>query len=283
MAIQYPEITTFERSGRLEWTHRDTRLYALSVGLGRDPADLPELQFILAGSKAVLPSFLATLARRIMLTPQELGIDPTQSLHMRESAIWHRPVDPEGTMEGLCRVSRVYDKGLNKAAIIEITIELCPSTGAAPVATLVRSIHVRGGGGFGGETELKLQQRHVGRIYQYTEILETEPGQALLHSLCGDDNLIHTDFQTARAAGFERPILQGLCTFGIICAAIVKTRLGGNPIRLRSQTADFSAVTYPGETLALEYDMDGDEIDFQLRALDRDVVVVRNGKAVLGS
>jgi acyl dehydratase len=110
----------------------------------------------------------------------------------------------------------------------------------------------------------------------------TRPEQALLYRLSGDYNPLHADPAAARAAGFERPILHGLCSYGICCRAVLKAYADYDPARIRAHDARFTAPVWPGETLAVELWRDGDTVSFQARASERDVLVVRHGRSLLG-
>ena len=75
------------------------------------------------------------------------------------------------------------------------------------------------------------------------------PQQALLYRLCGDRNPLHSDPEFAAAAGFPRPILHGLCTYGMTCKALVNTLPDDYVAAVASYGARFTGVAYPGETL----------------------------------
>jgi acyl dehydratase len=111
--------------------------------------------------------------------------------------------------------------------------------------------------------------------------LKTYPNSALIYRLSGDLNPLHADPKAAAAGGFARPILHGLCTFGVAGFALVKACCAGDPARLKSMAVRFSAPVYPGETVRTEMWRNGDRVSFRARVLERDVVVLNNGLATV--
>ena len=102
---------------------------------------------------------------------------------------------------------------------------------------------------------------------------------ALIYRLCGDLNPLHADPERARSAGFERPILHGLGTFGVAGHAILKTCCAYDVAKFKSIEARFSQPVFPGDTIRTEIWRDGAAISFRVRALERDVIVLTNGRA----
>jgi acyl dehydratase len=105
------------------------------------------------------------------------------------------------------------------------------------------------------------------------------PQAALIYRLSGDPNPLHADPEVAKAAGFHAPILHGLCTLGVAGHAILKTCCGYDAKRFKSMKLRFSSPVFPGETIRTEMWIDGEDVSFRARVLERDVVVLNNGHA----
>ncbi|MEU1825334.1 MaoC/PaaZ C-terminal domain-containing protein [Streptomyces abikoensis] len=248
--------TAAPRTASLAWDHKDVLLYHLGIGAGSHQGgrslatDPGELRYTLESRLHVLPSF-ATVAgggRAVAgaLTMPGIDIDLAAVLHGGQTVTLHRPLPIRATgVTQTSRVAAVYDKG--KAAVIVLRSDTEDDDG--PLWTGVSEIFVKGEGGFGGERGT-------------TERLpapDTEPGltvdrhvredQALLYRLSGDWNPLHADPEFARLAGFDKPILHGLCSYGVVLKAVVDTVLSGDVARVRSYATRFAGVVYPGETL----------------------------------
>jgi acyl dehydratase len=124
---------------------------------------------------------------------------------------------------------------------------------SAPDGTLLwtqrRSIFARGEGGFGGDRGASTSTAAPDRAPDLELDIPVLPQQALLYRLCGDRNPLHSDPEFAAAAGFPRPILHGLCTYGMTCKALVDALLDADVAAVGSYGARFTGVAYPGETL----------------------------------
>jgi acyl dehydratase len=112
--------------------------------------------------------------------------------------------------------------------------------------------------------------------------IATRPNQALIYRLSGDRNPLHSDPDFAAKAGFERPILHGLCTYGICCRAVLQSYADFDPAAIRRFAARFSSPTFPGDTLSVAFWRMGDELFFEARVNERGVTVIKNGRALLG-
>jgi acyl dehydratase len=155
-------------------------------------------------------------------------------------------------------------------------------TGAL-LAMLTSTTVMRGNGGYGGPSTAtpephKLPERAPDLVLD----LKTLPQAALIYRLSGDYNPLHADPAIAKAAGFERPILHGLCTFGVAGRAILRACCDNDPTWLKEIHLRFSAPVYSGETISTEMWRDGNVISFRARVLPRNVVVLNNGRAVVG-
>jgi acyl dehydratase len=233
------------------WTSSDIQLYHLGLGAGSDPLDPHELRYLTDGTPQVLPTF-GNVAQSFHMTKpptvQFPGIDIELSkvLHASEAVIAPGPIPASGTGTAVTRFTDIWDKG--KAAVI-----WSETTVTAPDGSLLwtqkRSIFARGEGGFGGERGPSTSSDAPEREPDLVLEIPTLPQQALLYRLCGDRNPLHSDPEFASAAGFPKPILHGLCTYGMTCKALVDALLDGDVAQVGSYGARFAGVVFPGETL----------------------------------
>ncbi|MFF0158095.1 MaoC/PaaZ C-terminal domain-containing protein [Streptomyces sp. NPDC005263] len=240
------------RSGELSWTAKDVQLYHLGVGAGVPATDPDELRYTLESRLHVLPSF-ATVAGAGSpgvisgLSMPGIDVDLAKVLHGGQSLTLHRPLPVEGRATATARIAAVYDKG--KAAVLVARTEVADADG--PLWTNDAQIFVRGEGGWGGDRGPSTRSDPpVGEPDRVVERPVRED-QALLYRLSGDFNPLHADPEFAKVAGFDRPILHGLCTYGITLKAVVDTLLGGDVARVRAYGTRFAGVVYPGETLRI--------------------------------
>ncbi|MDC2953049.1 MaoC/PaaZ C-terminal domain-containing protein [Streptomyces gilvifuscus] len=240
------------RSGEITWDHKDVQLYHLGIGAGIPATDPDELRYTLESRLHVLPSF-ATVAGAGSpgvisgLSMPGVDVDLAKVLHGGQSLTIHRPLPARGAATATGRIAAVYDKG--KAAVLVMRTEVADADG--PLWTNDAQIFVRGEGGWGGDrgpsTRLEPPAGDPDRIVDR----HIREDQALLYRLCGDYNPLHADPEFAKRAGFDRPILHGLCTYGMTLKAVVDTLLGGDVGRVRSYSTRFAGVVYPGETLRM--------------------------------
>ncbi|MFF3558343.1 MaoC/PaaZ C-terminal domain-containing protein [Streptomyces tsukubensis] len=259
------------RTADISWDHRDVQLYHLGLGAGIPATDPGELRYTLESRLHVLPTF-ATVAGRGKgiaggLTGPGLDIDLTAVLHGGQTVRLHRPVPPVGTAVSSSRVAAVHDKG--KAAVIVLRTETSDAEG--PLWTNDAQIFVRGEGGFGGERGPSARTELPGRDPDKTVERHIREDQALLYRLSGDLNPLHADPEFAALAGFDRPILHGLCTYGMTLKAVVDTLLGGEPARVTSYTTRFAGAVLPGETLRIRMWAEDDRrVRVAVGAVERD-------------
>ena len=210
------------------------------------------------------------------------GVNFARVVHGEQFLTLHKTLPPEGEAVASTRVSAVYDKGADKGAVLMLETTLTEPSGA-PLATLTASIFARGDGGFGGPVEGEAALHAVPeRAPDLTLDLPTRPAQALLYRLLGDRNPLHADPAFAKLVGFPRPILHGLCTYGMTCRAVMQAYTDFDPAPIKSHQARFSAPVFPGETVSVDLWRDGEVVSFQARVAAREAVVIKNGKAVLG-
>jgi acyl dehydratase len=242
-----------------EWTTSDVLLYHLALGAGNPPADPRELRYTYERDPQVLPTFGVVASDFHRSDPPSVSfpgvdIDLAKVLHAGQRIDLHRPIPPEGKASSRTRIADVYDKG--KAAVILQETVITDAEG--PLCTLRSSIFARGEGGFGGERGPSDRVAVPDRDPDLVVDRPTLPQQALLYRLCGDRNPLHADPEFAEAAGFSAPILHGLCTYGVVCKAVVDAVLDGDATKVASYAVRFSGVVFPGETLRVRVWKEGD-------------------------
>ncbi|MGV0781911.1 MaoC family dehydratase [Mycolicibacterium peregrinum] len=261
------------------WTSSDIQLYHLGLGAGADPMDARELRYLVDDTPQVLPTFGNVAASFHMTEAPKVqfpGIDIELSkvLHASEAVSVPGPIPTSGTAKSVQRFTEIWDKG--KAAVIVSESTVTDESGKV-LWTTKRSIFARGEGGFGGERGPATSAELPDRAPDIEISLPTLPQQALLYRLCGDRNPLHSDPAFAAAAGFERPILHGLCTYGIGCKAIVDNLLDGDVSQVASYGARFAGVVIPGETLQANIWKEDGKFIGVLTAPSRDNAVVLSG------
>lgn len=264
-----------------EYTARDTILYALGIGLGTDPLDATELDYLYEARLRALPTMPVAMAFR-SLREMNLGIDYARLVHGEQRLTIHRPLPVEGRVIGRSRVVDVIDRGADKGALVLIDREMVDANSGELLATVGMTAFCRGDGGFGGPSRPTPPVHAIPERAADTVVeLATSPRAALIYRLSGDLNPLHADPEAARAVGFERPILHGLATFGIAGWALVKGLLDGDAGRLRSLEGRFSAPVLPGDTLRVELWRDDGAISLRASAVERGKLVFNNGKATI--
>lgn len=234
---------------RVSWTTRDAQLYALGVGYGQDDP-LSQLDYTAGDNPRVLPTFAVNLLQFHGPHVDFGDIAPSARLHAEQSSIVWSPLPSNGSLDVRRRVTGIYDKGTAALVTIESTAT-DPATGLE-VARSVSTSFVRGEGGFGGASHRSAPSPIPDRPPDRTAVASTRSDQALLYRLSGDYNSLHYDPEVAARAGFARPILQGLCTYGIACRVLVEEMCGGNSDRFAGISGRFSKAVLPGCSLTLE-------------------------------
>lgn len=292
MGIDYAKLKAWP-FGAVEQTYayKDSMLYALSLGLGADPLDAGQLRFVFEADLLALPTQAVVLGHPgFWAKHPDSGIDWVRLLHGEQGLRIHKPLPPRGTVIGHSAVTRIVDKGPGKGALVLTERLLTDKASGDLLATIEQLTFCRGDGGYsmpdaghpegqpsdppppsppavpGGEPDIVCD-------------LGTRPEAALIYRLSADLNPLHADPQVAAAAGFPRPILHGLATYGVAGHAILKCCCDYRPERLAALNARFTAPVFPGETLRTEiWRRDGHAL-FRTRVLERDTVVLNNGYA----
>jgi acyl dehydratase len=262
---------------------KDCILYALGLGLGQNPTDANELQFVYEKNLKALPTWpLKQGYAPYWLRDGDYGLTFSHAVHGEQGIVLHAPVMTEGQVIGQERVVDVVDKGEGKGALIYSERTITEKASGRLLATLMQTTFCRADGGFGGPRERKdARPRHLipERAPDIVCDLPTRPEMALIYRLSGDINPLHADPEFAKAAGFPRPILHGLATMGVAGHALLKTVCGYDPARLMAMSVRFTAPVFPGETIRTEIWRDGGVISFRARVMERNVVAIDSGRA----
>jgi len=264
---------------------KDCILYALGIGLGQDPMNEDELAFVYEKNQKVLPTFaLVQGYSPYWLRDPASGVTWTKVLHGEQGLTLHKPVQAQGVVVGQTRIVDVIDKGAGKGALVFSERQVTDKATGALLATLTQTTVCRADGGFGGPPrEAPAPHPIPERPPDLTCDLPTRPEMALVYRLSGDVNPLHADPGFAKAAGFARPILHGLATFGVAGHALLKSVCGYDPARLTAIKGRFSAPVYPGETIRTEIWRDGVVLSFRARVVERDLVAINNGRAEISA
>jgi acyl dehydratase len=260
------------------WASADALLYAVGVGAGLgDP--LQELEFTTENSEGITQQVLPTYAVLIaqVRSGRSLGnFDPALLVHAEQSFELHRPLPVAGTVRTVSTVTGIYDKG--SGALVAIENVAADAATGEPLATSRSSMFIRGEGGFGGDRGPSEPWQRPERAPDQQVVQQTRPEQALLYRLSGDRNPLHADPKFAARGGFSRPILHGLCTYGVTGRALLHALCGSDPARFQAMSGRFSRPVYPGETLVVSIwlpDEDGGAALFQTASEDGTVVIDR--------
>ncbi len=264
-------------AGKASWGNDDVILYHLGIGAGVPPTDANELTYTYEKSLKVLPSFAVVVKFAPMgdiLNMPGLEFNPFMLLHGEQDVEVHNPLPPtaEG-VTGQMKIADVYDKGKAAVAILEIHAKDASGT---PLFTNRMALFLRGEGGFGGPPGPKTGNVAPERPPDGTIESPSFPQQALLYRLNGDKNPLHADPDFAAMGGFDRPIIHGLCSYGITLKAIVDTVLDGDVTKVARYQARFAGVAFPGETYVTSYWKEGNTILLQAKAKERDAMVISN-------
>jgi acyl dehydratase len=277
LGLQLPEA-------HISVTERDVMLYALGVGVGADPLDAGQLQFVYEKDLRALPS-IATVYPAMMSLKRagNTGIDFTKLVHGTQGFRLHRPFPVKGELVGRAKITDLVDKGKDKGALVYMTGETFDAASGELVATVTSMYFCRGDGGFGGRSESPPPEAIPQRDPDLAWEQGTPANLALVYRLSGDYNPLHADPEFARRARFERPILHGRATFGAAAHALLRTCCGYDAGRLVAMDARFTSPVYPGESLRTEIWRDGSVARFRLTVPQRGVVALDNGKAEIRS
>ena len=265
-------------------TQKDAILYALGIGVGSDPCDPQQLRFVYESKLEMLPMMAVTLCYPGQwFSAPGTGIVSSHVVQGAQFFTIHRPLPTACTLRGKTMITGVYDKGEGKGAIIttECTVS---DTGAGNLLCTIGSVQFcRANGGFDGPRgpALVVLQRPE-RPPDVSCELQTMPQAGLLYRLSGDYNPLHVDPEYAKRAGFERPILHGRCTFGVVGHAIIKSLCDYRGTLLKAMSARFVSSVYPGEKICTEMWREKGRVFFRALVRSRNVIVLDHGVAEIG-
>jgi acyl dehydratase len=285
MPIKYDEVMALKNIGqKYSWTDREVMLYAVGIGMGADPMDDKELSFVNEGyytprELKVVPTYASVAAWGS--GPGHIDVNRVMVVDGERDITFHKPMPVKADITADSRVLGVFDKGKDKGAVIRRETIL-RDEGGAPLATLVASQFARGDGGFGGPSEGQPEPHKIpDRKPDMTVDITTRPDQALLYRLCGDRNPLHSDPEFAKRGGFDRPILHGMCTYGLSCRAVLQTYADYDPAAFKRHAVRFSSPVFPGETVSFDLWKDANVVSIEGKVKSRNVTVIRNGMTVL--
>jgi acyl dehydratase len=231
------------------WDADDVILYHLGLGAGVPVGDPGELAYVYEGRLKVLPTFAVIPAfgsLSALFGLDGLTVNPAMVLHGEQTVTLHRPLPTAAVARTTATIVDVFDKGKGAAIVIEAQTA---DEGGEPLATSTFLTFARGEGGFGGGSGPKPGNAPPERAPDLTIESPTLGQQAALYRLSGDKNPLHIDPDFAALGGFDRPILHGLCSYGIVAKAVVDHALDGDVAAVASYSARFAGVLYPGETI----------------------------------
>jgi acyl dehydratase len=256
------------------WTSKDALLYAVGVGAGID-----ELAFTTENShdvpQRVLPTMAAVIGAGVSGAISAIGsFDFAMLVHGEQSFVQHREIPVEGSLTATGKIVGIYDKG--SGAVVAVEGECVDNATGETLLTVGSAIFIRGEGGWGGDRGPSGDRNAApDRSADASVSYRVRPDQALTYRLSGDRNPLHSDPWFAALAGFDRPILHGLCTYGFTGRALLRAMCDSDPAKFRSMEGRFASPVFPGEELTIEMWNEGaGECIFQTRGEDGRVVLV---------
>ena len=260
MAIKPDAVSTVTGPKSRTWDSKDCLLYSLGVGAGAADPSRAELEFTTENSTGIDQRVMPTMA--VVLNAGGLDFSAVGQinlflmLHGEQGITLHREIPVAGTLQSTTTVTGIWDKG--KGAVIEFeSVSVLADTKEALFTTRM-SLFARGEGGWGGDRGPNKVVEIPSGTPDHQVTYQTRSDQALLYRLNGDRNPLHADPTFAKAGGFDKPILHGLCTYGFTGRALLHELCGSDPARFGSMDVRFSSPVMPGEALTVKmWDTDG--------------------------
>ncbi|MDF1871621.1 MaoC/PaaZ C-terminal domain-containing protein [Vannielia sp.] len=280
MPINHDHLMNFDiPEVRQSYGAEEVARFGLTVGIGQDPLDMRQLPYVgaLADDSRAMPAIVSVLGHPgFWLKDPETGVDALKLVHGEQGITIHQTIPPEATIVGKTRVTGLVDKGEGRGALLYSEKTIRDADSGELLATCHGTTFLRGDGGFGGpdgpvKPAHKLPETDPDHVFDSP----TRPEQALYYRWNADPNPLHIDPRVAAKAGYERPILHGLCSFGFAAHALLAVMCEYDADRFGSMEARFTAVVFPGETLRTEIWNDG---SFRTRVLERDKIAIGNGR-----
>ena len=277
MPINYDEIMSLKSENiEISYTDKDSILYGLGVGLGNDPMDIDELKYVYENGQIALPSMATNFQYHSSLL-MSAKLNFVMVVHGEQKLSIINPIPVSGDFLADMKVLNCFDKGASKGAIIDVETTVKLKSDGTEICKLISTTFARGDGGFDGPESPPQEIFEPEGSPDMVNEITTKPDQALIFRLSGDYNPLHSDPNFAKAAGFPKPILHGLCTYGVACRSIVKTACDNDVKKLKSFNCRFSSPVFPGETIVTEMWKNGNDINFQSKVKERDKIILKNG------
>jgi acyl dehydratase len=277
MAINYEKLLNIKIPDvEQSYGPKDCMLYALGLGLGYDPVDENQLAFVYEKNLKVLPTMAAVIGYPgFWVKELDTGIDWVKVVAGEYAITLHRALAPRGTVVSRTRVQEIVDKGPGKGAVlyVERTID---DKRRERITTILQTFAA---GWRLADASTPPLHPLPDRAPDLVCDLGTRPEAALIYRLSADLNPLHADLDVAKAAGYPRPILHGLATFGVVGHALLKSVCDYQPERMTAMSGRFSAPVFPGETIRTEIWRDGSVISFRALVPERNIVAMSNGRA----
>jgi acyl dehydratase len=282
MPMNLEAVGAVSEPGQRSWTSKDALLYALGVGAGQSDPTGFELEFTSENSQntpqRVLPTFPVIIGMGAGAMPSFGDINWAMLVHGEQSIEVNGAIPPDGTVESVTTLVGIYDKGSGALAVME-TESKYVDTGK-PAFKVRMGAFIRGEGGFGMSRgpDLPPRVKAPEKAPDVEVTYATRDDQALLYRLSGDRNPLHSDPAFAALAGFPKPILHGLCTYGVTGRALLHALCGSDPARFRGMDARFSKPVMPGDVLTVRMWRDGNGTAIFQTVTQDGTVVIDNGK-----
>ncbi len=268
-------------SDTVTWTEDQVILYQLGLGAGNPQTDPRELSYTYEGCLKVLPTFgVIPVHHMLAHVPSVPGIqfNPFMLLHGEQDLEIHQRIPTSATVANSGRVADIYDKG--KAAVVVLETHTKDQQGELIFVNRF-TMFMRGEGGFGGHSGPKASNDAPEREPDLVVESPTLPQQALLYRLSGDKNPLHADPAFAQIGGFDKPILHGLCSYGIVCKAVVDHLLEGDTYQVARYQVRFRGVVFPGETIVTRMWKEGSKVFLHAATRERESDVITNAVVTL--
>lgn len=252
---------------------RDVILYALGLGLGGDSLDRGQLQFLDERALAVLPTFAVTLCTPGMwIRDPALGVDFGKLVHSAQLAEFPNPLPPAAHVRGSAKVLSLTDRGEGRGAVLVLERRIADAQTGRLYCRLEQTLLLRGDGGFGGAPAPRTDAALPATAPDGMINIMTSQRAALIYRLSGDWNPLHFDPEFAAQAGFPRPILHGLASYGMAGIAVSRV-LGRDAAAIATLACRFSGIVLPGDELTYAVWRDGaDSAAFSCHVGDRKVL-----------
>ena len=269
---------------RQTYTEKDTILYALSLSCGMETSHSGDLSFVYEKGLQAIPTLVNNLCHPgFWIADARTGIDFSRAVHAHHQVSFHCVVPTAGTVRAQTKILDVIDRGVDKGAMLVFGRELYDENTGTLIATIRHSTLCRTDGGFSNNPDAVRVAAKSASVHEperapdhFVDYVAT-PQAALIYRLGADPNPLHVDPAVASAAGFDRPIMHGLCTFGMVARGAIESLCGGVASKLGSVELRFLAPMFPGERLRIAWTVSSGSARYQARIPDRNSVLIASG------